>query len=92
MNKHAIDITGQYLRKMMRFGNAISSHSGLIPFETVYEKRGGLLRLIARKKNLISPRSAVFFTIFVSNLVHAYKFHDKLKDVQCFLKDLIIAR
>ena len=92
MNKHAIDITGQYLRKMMRSGNAISSHSGLIPFETVYEKRGGLLRLIARKKNLISPRSAVFFTIFVSNLVHAYKFHDKLKDVQCFLKDLIIAR
>ena len=76
----------------MRSGNAISSHSGLIPFETVYEKRGGLLRLIARKKNLISPRSAVFFTIFVSNLVHAYKFHDKLKKVQCFLKDLIIAR
>ena len=92
MNKHAIDIIGQYLRKMMRSGNAISSHSGLIPFETVYEKRGGLLRLIARKKNLISPRSAVFFTIFVSNLVHAYKFHDKLKDVQCFFKDLIIAR
>ena len=92
MNKHAIDIIGQYLRKMMRSGNAISSHSGLIPFETVYEKRGGLLHLIARKKNLISPSSAVFFTIFVSNLVLAYKFHDKLKNVQCFLKDLIIAR
>ena len=86
MHKHAIDIIGQYLRKMMRSGNAISSHSGLIPYETVYEKRGGLLRLIARKKNLISLRSAVFFTIFVSNLVHAYKFHDKLKNVQCFLK------
>ena len=27
---------------MMRYGNAVSSHSGLISFETVYEKRGGL--------------------------------------------------
>ena len=25
---------------MMRSGNAVSSHRGLIPFETVYEKRG----------------------------------------------------
>ena len=78
MNEHAIDIIGQYLRKMVRSGNAISSNSGLIPFETVWEKRGGLLRTIARKKNLISLRSAAFFTIFVSNLLHVYKFHDKL--------------
>ena len=27
----------------MRSGNAVSSHSGLISFETVYEKRGGLI-------------------------------------------------
>ena len=28
---------------MMSSGNAVSSHSGLIPSETLYEKRGGLL-------------------------------------------------
>ena len=27
---------------MMRSGNAISCHGGLILFETVYERRGGL--------------------------------------------------
>ena len=64
---------------MMRFGNAVSSHSGLIPSETAYAKRGGLLWPIARKKNLISLRSASFFTNFVSNLVHGYKFHGNLK-------------
>ena len=36
--------------------NAVSSHSVLIPFETVYEERGGLLRSIARRKNLVSLR------------------------------------
>ena len=40
-----------------------SSHSGLILIETVYEKRGELLWPIARKKNLISLRSAAFDTI-----------------------------
>ena len=65
--------------KMMRSAkNAVSSHSGLIPFETVYEKRGGLLWSIARKKNLVSLRLAALFTIFVCNLVHAYKFHDSM--------------
>ena len=64
---------------MMRSGNAVSSHSGLIPPETLYEKRGGLIRAIARKSNLISLRSAAFFAIFVCNLVHAYKFHGYLK-------------
>ena len=48
---------------MMRSGNAVSSHSGLIPSETLYEKGGGLLWPIARKRNLISLRSAAFFTI-----------------------------
>ena len=64
---------------MMRYGNAVSSLNGLIPFETLYEKRGGLLWPIARKRNLIRLRSAAFFTIFVCNLVHAYKFHGYLK-------------
>ena len=52
-----------------------SSHSGLILIETVYEKRGELLWPIARKKNLISLRSAAFDSIFVSNLVYSHKFH-----------------
>ena len=56
---------------MMRSGNAVSSHSGLIPSEKLYEKREGLLRPIARKRNLIRLRSASFFTIFVCTLVHA---------------------
>ena len=30
--------------------NAVSSHSGLISFETVYEKKGELLWPIARKE------------------------------------------
>ena len=51
----------------------------LIPAETLYERRGGLLCPFARKGNLISLRSAAFFTIFVCNLVHAYKFHGNLK-------------
>ena len=65
---------------MVRSGNAVSSHSGLIPSETLYEKRGGLFFWpIARKTNFISLRSAVFFNIFVCNLVHPYKFHGYLK-------------
>ena len=69
-------------KEMMRSGNAVLSHSSLIPSETVYEKRRGLLWPIARKKNLISQRSVAFFTIFVSNLVHAYKFHGNFKTAQ----------
>ena len=64
---------------MTRSGNAISFRSGLIPAGTLDEGRGGLLWPIARKGNLISLRSAAFFTIFVCNLVHAYKFHGNLK-------------
>ena len=78
MNKRAIDIISLYLKKMMRSGSAVSSHSGLIPSETLYEKRGGLLWPIARKRNLISLRSVAIFTITVCNLVHAYKFHGYL--------------
>ena len=37
----------------MRSGYAVSSHSGLIPYETVYKKRG-LLWPIARKENFIN--------------------------------------
>ena len=83
MNKHAIDIISKYLKKMVRSGNAVSSHSGLIPSENLYEKRGGMLWPITTKKNLIRLRSAAFFSIFVCNLVHTYKFHGYLKPLDC---------
>ena len=38
---------------MISFGNAASSHSGLIPLKTVYKKRGELLWVIASKKNFV---------------------------------------
>ena len=53
MNKHAINLISYYLKKMMRSGYAVSSHSGLIPSETVYKKRG-LLWPITRKENFIN--------------------------------------
>ena len=59
---------------MISFGNAASSHSGLIPLKTVYKKRGELLWAIASKKNFINLRSAAFVTVFARNLVRAYKF------------------
>ena len=80
VNKHAINIISYYLKKMMRSGYAVSSHSGLIPSETVYEKRG-LLWPIVRKENLINVRVAAFFIIFICNLVHACKFQRNLKTV-----------
>ena len=36
---------------MISFGNEASSHSGLIPLKTAYEKRGELLWAIASKNN-----------------------------------------
>ena len=62
MNKHAINLISYYQKKMMRSGYAVSSHSNLIPSETVYEKRG-LLWPIARKENLINVRSAAFLSL-----------------------------
>ena len=61
----------------MRSGNAVSSHNGLTPSETLYEKRGRLIWPIARRGNLISPSSAAFATIFVT-VPHLSK---------CILKD-----
>ena len=56
---------------MISFGNEASSHSGLIPLKTVYEKRGELLWAIASKKNFIYLHLAAFDTVFGRNLVHA---------------------
>ena len=38
---------------MVSFGNEASSHSGLIPLKTAYEKRRELLWAIASKENFI---------------------------------------
>ena len=56
---------------MVSFGNEASSHSGLIPLKTAYEKRGELLWTIASKKNFVNLHSAAFDTVFGRNLVHA---------------------
>ena len=48
---------------MISFGNAASSHSGLIPLKTAYKKRGELLWAIASKKNFINVHSAAFVTV-----------------------------
>ena len=70
----------------MNSENAVSSHSGLTSVETVYEKKkGNLLWPIARKKNMISLRSAAFDTIFVSNLVYSHKFHVNFETAWYFL-------
>ena len=39
-----------FFKKMISFGNAASSHSGLIPLKTAYKKRGELLWAIASKR------------------------------------------
>ena len=49
-----------------------SSHSGLIPLKTVYQKRVELLWAIASKKNFSNLHSTAFVTVFARNLVHAY--------------------
>ena len=59
---------------MISFGNAASSHSGLILLSTVCKKRGELLCEIANKNNFINLHSAALVTVFARNLVHAYKF------------------
>jgi len=56
---------------MISFGNAASSHSGLIPLKTAYKKRGELLWAIASKKDFINLHSAAFDTVFGGNLVDA---------------------
>ena len=63
-----------FFKKMISFGSAASSHSGLIPLKTAYKKRRELLRAIASKKNFINLHSAAFVTVFARNLVHADKF------------------
>ena len=59
---------------MRSFGNAASSHSGLIPLKTSYNKRGELLWAIVSETNFINLHSAAFVTVFARSLVHAYKF------------------
>ena len=56
---------------MISFGNAASSHSGLILLQTAYKKRGELLWAIASKKDFTNLHSDAFETVFGGNLVHA---------------------
>ena len=56
---------------MISFGNAASSHSGLIALKTAYKKGGELLWAIASKKNFINLHSTAFDTVFGLYLVHA---------------------
>ena len=56
---------------MISFGNAASSHSGLIPLKTAHKKRGELLWAMASKKDFINLHSDTFDTVFGGNLVHA---------------------
>ena len=53
-----------YFKKMINFGIAASSHSGLIPLKTAYKKRGEVLRALASKKNFINLHSAAFDNSF----------------------------
>ena len=60
---------------MISFGNAASSHSGLIPLKTSYKKRGELLWAIASKKNFINLHSAAFVTVFAGFQVSYARAH-----------------
>ena len=48
---------------MISFGNAASSHSGLIPLKAAYINREELLWAIASEKNFINLHSAAFVTV-----------------------------
>ena len=78
---------------MISFGNAASSHSGLIPLKNAHKKRGELLWAIVSKKNFINLHSAAFVKVFARNLVHAYKFRifQKKRSINFFI-NLIIPR
>ena len=72
---------------MISFGNAASSHSGLIPLKTAYKKkkkRGELVRAIASKKNSINLHSAAFVAVVARNLDHSYQFRIFQKTAQYF--------
>ena len=58
---------------MTRFGNAVSSHSSLMPFKIVYTKLWGSPRPIAKKTDLMSVHSGALVATFVNNLVYTYK-------------------
>ena len=59
---------------MISFGNAASSHSGLIPLKTAYKKKRGIALGDRKLEEFINLHSAAFVAVFARNLVHAYKF------------------
>ena len=67
---------------MISFGNAASSHSGLIPLKTSYKKRGELLWAIVSKKSFINLHSAAFVTVLhvIWSIPTNFAFFKKLLD------------
>ena len=63
----------------MRFGDAVSSHSSLMPFKIVYTKLWGSPRPIAKKTDLMSVHSGALVATFVNNLVYTYKYDNYLE-------------
>ena len=65
--------------QLVSFGNAASSHSGLIPLKTAYKKRGELLWAIASKENFINLHLAAFVTVFARNSIFLLNVHVHMK-------------
>ena len=86
-NKHAIDIILPISTKMLFHLIVVWFHLKLCN-----EKRGGLLWPIARKRNLISLRSAAFFTIFVKHVIWSTPTNFTVIFFLIFLKNLTIPR
>ena len=62
---------------MISFGNAASSHSGLIPLKTVYKKRGELLGAISSKRQLWQVQTPL--SDFLKKTLGTEKHKDKKK-------------
>ena len=63
----------------MRFGDAVSSHSSLMPFKIVYTKLWGSPQPITKKTDLMSVHSGALVATFVNNFVYAYKYDNYLE-------------
>ena len=72
---------------MISFGNAASSHSGLIPLKTAYKKSGELLWAMASKKDFINLHSdaLIQFLEVIWSTPKNFAFFQKPLD-KCFYK------
>ena len=76
-----MEIIGQYLKNMTRFGNVVSSNSSLMPFKIVSTKLMGIATADCEKTDLMSVRSFALAATFVYNLVYTYKCHNYLESM-----------